>query len=232
MIEWHIRITQITRVMRQKAFDALETLMEGDEKRAAEIQGYLSSYFQALKSIWPKEMEMPSNLGRHIRFGMDQDYKDMLRSDFSEIETAAEEYVLTKVAKSKQTKPKIQYRYDVFVSYSSLDQEQADILYNAIARAGGKPFLSAKNLKPGDDFAEEIRTQLNASRELWLLVSPNSLQSEWVLTEWGAAWMIRKRIIPIIHRCRPEQLPERLRRIHCIDFYNYSDLIQKTFGPA
>jgi TIR domain-containing protein len=122
-----------------------------------------------------------------------------------------------------------QVAFDVFVSYSSVDQEQATLLSNAIDAAGRKAFLSAKDLKPGDDFAEEIRSRLINSRELWLLVSPNSLKSEWVLTEWGAAWVLGKRIIPILHRCKPDDLPDRIRKLHCIDFYKYPDLIKRTF---
>src|SRR5205085_1505707 len=48
------------------------------------------------------------------------------------------------------------YKHDVFISYSSMDQEQALIIYNAIVDAHKHAFLSAKNLNPGDDFAEEI----------------------------------------------------------------------------
>lgn len=120
----------------------------------------------------------------------------------------------------------VEYKHDIFISYSSLDQNEAGILHQAITDAGKLAFLSAKSLNPGEDFADEIRRHLIGSRQLWLLVSPNSLKSEWVLTEWGAAWVLRKRIVPILHRCSPEQLPLRLRSIHSIDFHKYSELIK------
>ena len=119
--------------------------------------------------------------------------------------------------------------YDVFISFSSIDKEQATEIYDAIVSAGGKAFLSAKSLSAGDDFAEEIKKRLVASRELWLLVSPNSLKSEWVLTEWGAAWALNKKIVPILYRCRPEELPDRLRIKQSIDFHQYPDLIKSVF---
>jgi hypothetical protein len=115
--------------------------------------------------------------------------------------------------------------YEVFVSYSSLDQDQATLIYNAITRIGKRAFLSAKTLRPGDDFADEIRRHLVGSGQVWLLVSPNSLKSEWVLTEWGAAWVLGKKIVPILYRCRPDELPDRLRRLHSIDFDRYTDLV-------
>ena len=110
-----------------------------------------------------------------------------------------------------------------------MDQQEASQLYEAIIAAGGKVFLAAKSLKPGDDFAEEIRKALLKSKELWLLVSPNSLRSDWVITEWGAAWALNKKTVPIIHRCRPEDLPDRIRRLHCIDFYRFPELIKDRF---
>lgn len=124
-----------------------------------------------------------------------------------------------------------QLRYDVFISYSSSDSSEANQLYEAVKSAGGRAFLSNKSLKPGGNFAEDIREALVASRELWLLVSPTSLKSDWVLSEWGAAWALEKKIVPILHRCSPEQLPDRLSRLHCIDFYRFAELIAQTF-PA
>lgn len=130
---------------------------------------------------------------------------------------------------ARNTIPSPPIVYDVFLSYASADQQEANSLYEAILQARGKIFLAAKTLKPGDDFAEEIRKALWAARELWLLVSPNSLNSDWVISEWGAAWVLQKRIVPILHRCRPEELPDRIRRLHCIDFYKYPELIKARF---
>jgi len=119
--------------------------------------------------------------------------------------------------------------YDVFLSYSAKDQNEADELYRSINANGGKAFLSAKSLKPGHDFVEEIRNAILVSNEIWLIVSPNSLKSEWVTTEWGAAWALKKPIIPILHRCSPEQLPERLKTLQCIDFYKVKEFVLDRF---
>jgi len=118
---------------------------------------------------------------------------------------------------------------DVFLSYSSQDIEEARQLSKAIKRAGGKVFMAEKSLIPGDEFAEEIKQALWAARELWLLVSPNSLKSEWVISEWGAAWVLGRRIVPILLRCESTQLSERLRSRQCIDFHKYAQLIKSTF---
>lgn len=123
--------------------------------------------------------------------------------------------------------------YDVFISYSSVDSTEAHRLYEAVKERGGKPFLAAKDINPGDYFADKIRDALTGSKELWLLVSPTSLRSDWVLSEWGAAWALKKTIIPILHRCAATDLPDRLRGLHCIDFYRYQELIdKKTWGSS
>lgn len=226
MLQWYLKVMQLTREMRRKAFDALDALTNQEKDKAGVINEYLMQDFQALRGIWLEGKSVPGNLGRHIRFGEAHDYKDMLKNDISEIETAAEQYLLNAPIVSK---PKVAFEYHVFLSFSSRDQEQANTLYDAIVEAGGRAFMSSKHLQPGDDFADEIRNQLVASRELWLLVTPNSLKSEWVLTEWGAAWMTGMKIVPIIHRCKPEDLPDRLKRFQCIDFYDYMKLVERTF---
>ena len=121
-------------------------------------------------------------------------------------------------------------KYDVFLSYASVDRQEAITLCNAILEAGGKAFVAEKDIRPGDDFADKIRIALCNSRELWLLVSPQSIKSDWVISEWGAAWALEKKIIPILHRCAHDSLPDRLRRLQCIDYYKYPELIKHTFA--
>lgn len=120
---------------------------------------------------------------------------------------------------------KARYKYDVFLSYSASDTVEAQMLHDKITAAGGRVFMAPKVLKPGDDFAEEIRMALVGSRELWLLVSPSTSSSEWVISEWGAAWALGKHIVPILHRCAPESLPARLQKRQCIDLHRIDELI-------
>ncbi|HEV7746013.1 MAG TPA: toll/interleukin-1 receptor domain-containing protein [Pyrinomonadaceae bacterium] len=119
--------------------------------------------------------------------------------------------------------------HDVFMSYSSQDREQAHLICEAIEAAGGSVFLAEKSLKPGEEFAERIRESLVEANELWMLVTPNSLKSEWVIAELGAAWAFQKKIVPILFRCEPGDLPERLRGTQSIDFHKYLELVHATF---
>lgn len=123
----------------------------------------------------------------------------------------------------------LRYAHDIFLSYSSVDQKEAEEITCKVEETGGNIFMAPKLVSPGDDFAEEIRSALEGSQELWLLVSPNSIKSEWVISEWGAAWALRKRIVPILYRCSPDALPPRLKKFQCIDFHNVPEFINKKF---
>lgn len=118
------------------------------------------------------------------------------------------------------------YAYDVFLSYSERDSSVACSIRDELQRAGARVFMAEKSLQPGDDFAQEIRMSLCGSAEVWVVMSPNSLNSEWVITEWGAAWALGKKIVPILHRCDIPQIPERLRRLHCIDSAKVGEIIK------
>jgi hypothetical protein len=122
------------------------------------------------------------------------------------------------------------YKHDVFLSYAAPDHEQASRLHSLLEASGARVFMARKNLDPGDDFAEEIRRALGMSRELWLVASPSSLTSEWVMTEWGAAWAFGTRIVPVLHRRDIKELPERLQRLHCIDAADAEGFIKERFG--
>lgn len=124
---------------------------------------------------------------------------------------------------------KIQNAHDVFISYCSKDKEEATQIFKSIRDAGGKAYLDKRRLRPGEHFSDEIRKALCASRELWVLVSPTSLESSWVVSELAAAWALYKNIVPILYRCNPNDLPDSLRQVEYIDFYKYPELVESTF---
>lgn len=109
--------------------------------------------------------------------------------------------------------------YDVFLSYSTHDKDEARSIHAALTKVGKKCFLAEK-LKPGDKFRDEIRNALTGSREVWIVVSPNSNKSEWVQREVSAAWALNKPIVPILFRCGPSDLPDILADTQAIDYHN------------
>lgn len=115
---------------------------------------------------------------------------------------------------------------DIFLSYSVSDKDQARRLFERLDRSGRTIFLSEKSISPGDRWADSILGSLKSCEEFWLLVTPSSLRSEWVTTEWAAAWALEKKIVPVLFRCKPEDLPERLRAYQCVDFHEVGEKLQ------
>jgi hypothetical protein len=119
-----------------------------------------------------------------------------------------------------------QYRLDLFLSFSSQDRDQARVIGQAAEAVGLTIFQDEKNISPGAVWAEEIRQGLMNSREMALLASPTSLVSEWVQTEWGAAWVLGRTITPILLMVAPDQLPERLRQRQAVIYGEHQAYLQ------
>jgi len=102
-------------------------------------------------------------------------------------------------------------RFDLFLSCSSRDRDQARAIVRAAEALGLRVFLDEKEIARGALWADEIRQALCDAEEVALLASPDSLNSPWVHAEWGAAWVQQKRITPILLKIGPDDLPDRLR---------------------
>jgi uncharacterized protein (TIGR02391 family) len=92
---------------------------EADAARS--INKFLKSDYKRLQQLWNQQFpgDLPSNLGRHIGFGMDNDYRDILNHDLNEIENKAEEK-LRKVA-GQQGKLGFEYLLHPVVAGSCYD---------------------------------------------------------------------------------------------------------------
>jgi len=101
MIQWYTELGRLLREIRGKSTDALEAFEKGGKEAARPINDYLKTDYKRLEELWKKEMrgEVPSNLGRHIYFGMDNDYRDILKTDLLEVEKKAELRLLDFAAK-------------------------------------------------------------------------------------------------------------------------------------
>jgi hypothetical protein len=157
-------------------------------------------------------------------------YRQLVGSHYLRI---VEAYVLRALVEATQdhgsmgptSSPGHDVEINVFLSYSKADSQYAKRLHSRLIDRGFSAYLAEKALRGGDSFSNEIRAALRRSQELWILVTPASLQSEWVMTEWGAAWALGKRIVPILLRCNEGDLPDRLRSLHCVDYAEINSLL-------
>jgi hypothetical protein len=122
------------------------------------------------------------------------------------------------------------YDYDLFLSFSSLNRDEAREVEKTGKEMQLRIFMDERVINAGVIWDEVIRQGLLNSREMAVLVTPESLQSEWVTTEWGAAWVLGRLITPIILRLNPRDLPERLKQRQWIDFHKYLDFLKVLQG--
>lgn len=113
--------------------------------------------------------------------------------------------------------------YDVFISYCSKDLKVANDLAKRLEKAKLRPFIAPRAIEPGDPFEEEILHGIKDCKEMCVLCTGDSLRSEWVHTEWGAARVLNKRIVPVLYGITEKDLPLRLRQNQAVHF-NDEDL--------
>lgn len=124
------------------------------------------------------------------------------------------------------------FEYDLFLSFSSTNRDEARAIESRAAELGLRVFLDEKAIEAGAVWEEVIRQGLLNSRELAVLATPQSLESEWVMTEWGAAWVLGRTVTPIILRLDPRNLPGRLKQRQWIDYHNFEDFLKALLGRA
>ncbi len=92
MIDWYVELQKVLRDIRVKAMDALELLEKDEGDRARQVNEYLKADYKRLDALWKQKFssEVPSNLGRHIAFGMDGDYRDILKRDLFDVDDTAQ----------------------------------------------------------------------------------------------------------------------------------------------
>lgn len=110
--------------------------------------------------------------------------------------------------------------YHIFISYSKKDSDFALKLAEDLQEAGFKIWID-RTIGGGDKWRETIEKNLKAAEEVIIVVSPNSMASEWVKHEGSAAYAWEKQLIPIL--IEPvESLPPWLEDYQWIDFVDQS----------
>nr|WP_295711318.1 TIGR02391 family protein [uncultured Halomonas sp.] len=103
MIRWYLSVKNIIRDIEQKARDALPIYEQGGKEACAAINKYMSSDYERLWDLWRHRFpdEGLGNLGRHIHFGMDCDYQDIIDHDLPEIDRRAEAHLLASIGEER-----------------------------------------------------------------------------------------------------------------------------------
>jgi TIR domain-containing protein len=97
-------------------------------------------------------------------------------------------------------------RYLVFLSYSG-DAWLVSRIAEQVRQLGGEVWLDLNKLSGGDPISGTVREAIDSCNEAIVLLSPESLDSDWVVFEMGALWGQRKRITPILCHVGPKAIP-------------------------
>lgn len=130
-------------------------------------------------------------------------------------------------------------RHHLFLSYASQDKDFAARLSSALRRAGASVWMDQFELQVGDSISEQVTKAISASDFLVVLLSPSSVNSQWVRKELSTALALEIHarditVIPVvIEDC---DVPAELATKHVIDLRrNVEDGIQllvKQLGIA
>ena len=107
--------------------------------------------------------------------------------------------------------------HPVFISYARSDTESARELVRSLDAAGVRSWLDVEEIQPGERWAARIQDELREARVMVVLLTPDSLKSQWTFFEVGAAVADGKTIIPFLSKgIEPEDVPPILRNFQWI----------------
>jgi len=108
---------------------------------------------------------------------------------------------------------------EIFVSYSKKDSEFAKKLYSDLKSAGFDVWMDREGIRGGDQWRPTIEKNLKLADKVIVLISPNSMASDWVRHEGSMAYAWEKAIIPLLVG-HVHSLPPWVEETQWIDFEN------------
>ncbi len=126
----------------------------------------------------------------------------------------------------------------IFISYSRRDMALVERLSKDLHAVGYEVWYDLSGLEAGKNWGKEIQAAIHNSQVMLVVLSPNSIESEWVEREYLFANNLKLKIIPFLYKTC--ELPLWSLNIHYIDMANsnyrksFSELIkvlERTVKP-
>jgi hypothetical protein len=95
----------------------------------------------------------------------------------------------------------------IFLSYAEADRESARKLQRLLARRLNLRVFTTDMLSAGENWRTKLRRELTQCNIFMVVLSPDAMDSNWVLQELGGAWALEKPIVPVVSQ------PEILSRV-------------------
>ena len=108
----------------------------------------------------------------------------------------------------------------VFLSYANKDATYAKLLARTLKKKGIDVFIDQEFLTPGTDWAESLGKKLGESDAVITLLSDNWTESNYTVMEYGAAYALDKKIIPIVIDDIKRNIPIDLKRYATVNAQN------------
>jgi hypothetical protein len=126
--------------------------------------------------------------------------------------------------KVMQFKQRLEQRFDVFLSHSSEDKPWVRTLGRDLERYGVSVWVDEEQIRPGTPIVDALEQGIEDCRAMALVVSPESMASGWVKTEYNRALALAVRkhadtalqLIPVL--LRTAELPGFLANQYWVDF--------------
>jgi len=106
----------------------------------------------------------------------------------------------------------------VFLSYAAADREYARKLFNLLSQRSNLHIFTLEGLSAGEAWESKLKDELSQCDIFIVLLSSNSVNSKWVLSELGAAWALNKLIIPVVTNTEVlSKIPMDLRKTYSVE---------------
>lgn len=113
------------------------------------------------------------------------------------------------------------------MSHATSDKWIAQTLCNTIEETGAVTFRDDRDIAGGDDIPEEIRREIKRSREIVVLLTPQSVNRQWVILEVGAAWGWSKkvRIILVMYHVSVDPIPDMIKNKKALPLNDFDQYV-------
>jgi hypothetical protein len=182
---------------------------------------------EQISSVQKFFSNLPIDLGQYGLYKTYSNKSEFERKIFEDLTKALLEYgfdekVIT--TQSKNVKGNLK-DYRVFISHSSKDLFIARQVAKEIRSIGVKTWLDDNNLEAGGILVKDVLDGIKGSNEAVVLLSSDSVQSQWVNAEIGAILALDKRLTPLLINVdhNASQLIKDRLAIHVNEFEKYLD---------
>jgi len=124
-------------------------------------------------------------------------------------------------------------RYRVFVSHGSSDLWVAQQIDRRIREdTEAETFIDAFDISKGDDIEDRVFAEIVRANELVVLLTPRSVDRNWVWVEIGAARASKCRIVPILYDTTLDEIEDErggstfLRAKNVVDINGMDDYLK------